>query len=57
VKEINAGPALVGYNEIPWDVRDNWGDYLANDVYLYTVIAKSTHGETIRAQGKLVVVK
>jgi hypothetical protein len=57
VKEIDAGPALVGYNEVPWDVRDNWGDYLANDVYLYTVIAKSTHGETIRAQGKLVVVK
>jgi len=57
VKEINAGPALVGYNEVPWDVRDNWGDYLANDVYLYTVIAKSNRGETVRAQGKLVVVK
>ena len=60
VKEINEdelGPIFIGKNitEYSWDGTDNFGDKLANGVYLYTVKAqingqdiehKSTDGDT-----------
>jgi hypothetical protein len=57
LQEINAGPALVGYNEVPWNVFDRFGQYLANDVYIYVVIARSVDGEQQTAKGKLMVLQ
>lgn len=37
IKEINAN-AIVGYNNISWDGKDNDGDYIANGTYLYKFI-------------------
>ncbi len=37
VKEINAN-AVIGYNSIGWDGKDNDGDYIANGVYLYKFV-------------------
>jgi hypothetical protein len=37
IKEINA-PAFIGYNVIPWDGKDDDGDYMANGTYLYKFI-------------------
>jgi hypothetical protein len=45
VKTFSGLPASIGYHEYPqsnigWDCRDEKGDYLANGVYFYKVIAK-----------------
>lgn len=37
IKEINS-PAIIGYNNIYWDGKDNDGDYIANGTYLYKFI-------------------
>ncbi len=37
IKEINT-PAVIGYNSIYWDGKDNDGDYIANGTYLYKFI-------------------
>ncbi|MEZ4937446.1 MAG: C25 family cysteine peptidase [Crocinitomicaceae bacterium] len=46
------GPIKVGKNisEYAWDGRDDWGDQLANGVYLYTVQMR-INGETIDHRG------
>ncbi|MCO4815376.1 MAG: hypothetical protein KC454_11730, partial [Flavobacteriales bacterium] len=54
VKEINEdelGPVQIGRNitEYAWDGTDQFGDPLANGVYLYRVIAK-INGEDIKAR-------
>ena len=43
---------------IPWDGRDKDGDILANGVYLYKIIVKTTDGRfSTEAYGKLSVVR
>ena len=54
IKEINEdelGPVQIGRNitEYAWDGTDQFGDPLANGVYLYRVIAK-INGEDIKAR-------
>ena len=52
VKEINMtelGPIHIGRNitEYAWDGRDEYGDILANGVYLYRVIVR-LNGQTLK---------
>ncbi|MFQ5632696.1 MAG: C25 family cysteine peptidase, partial [bacterium] len=42
IKTIENFFAIPGFNQIPWDGLDEDGDALANGVYLYKIIAKST---------------
>ena len=55
VKEIIT-PLNVGYNQIPWDARDNDGDFIANGVYLYKLVVEDDI-KTETAIQKLVVLK
>ena len=55
VREIlqdEIGPIKIGNNitQYAWDGRDEYGDQLANGVYLYRVIAK-INGEDIKNRG------
>jgi hypothetical protein len=55
VKTINF-PANIGYNQIPWDGRDDDGDYMANGVYLYKLIIEGNSKKETSIQ-KLVILK
>jgi hypothetical protein len=55
VKTINFVPN-IGYNRIPWDGRDDDGDYMANGVYLYKLIIDGTSGKETSIE-KLVILK
>ncbi|HMQ68056.1 MAG TPA: C25 family cysteine peptidase [Ignavibacteria bacterium] len=55
IKEIIYSPA-IGYNQIPWDGRDNDGDYIANGTYLYKFIVEDG-GYKETATQKLVVLR
>jgi hypothetical protein len=55
IKEIIA-PLNVGYNQIPWDIRDVDGDMIANGVYLYKMVVEDDI-KTETAIQKLVVLK
>lgn len=47
-----------GYNQIEWDLRDDDGDEIANNTYLYKVIATSVNtGKKAEKLGKLPVYK
>jgi hypothetical protein len=37
--------AFAGYNEFMWDGRDALGDRVANGIYIYRVVVKSSSGE------------
>lgn len=39
VKEISYTPK-IGFNQIPWDGRDNDGDFIANGTYLYKLVTE-----------------
>lgn len=45
--EADIGPLRIGTHqtEYAWDGRDDYGDELANGVYLYRVVAKDTQGK------------
>lgn len=45
--ELDLGPLHIGMHrtELAWDGRDQYGDRLANGVYLYRVIAKDAAGK------------
>jgi len=46
------------YVKIPWDGRDEDGDLLANGVYLYKVVVRTSDGSSsTEALGKLTIVK
>lgn len=55
VKTINF-PANIGYNQVPWDGRDDDGDYMANGVYLYRLIIEGSSKKEASTQ-KLVILK
>jgi len=55
IKEIIA-PLNVGYNQIPWDIRDTDGDMIANGVYLYKLVVEDDV-KTETAIQKLVVLR
>lgn len=48
--------ANIGYNQIPWDGRDDDGDYMANGVYLYKLIIDGNSGKEASIK-KLVILK
>lgn len=55
IKEISSS-AIVGYNSIYWDGKDNDGDYIANGTYLYKFIVQgNSQVETITQ--KLVILR
>jgi hypothetical protein len=49
-------PANIGYNQIPWDGRDDDGDYMANGVYLYKLILEGNSKKETSIQ-KLVILR
>lgn len=56
VKEINQnelGPLKIGTNrtDYTWDGTDDYGNKLANGVYLYRVVAKNANGEDFESFG------
>jgi len=55
VKTIEFVPN-IGYNRIPWDGRDEDGDYMANGVYLYKMIIDGISGKEASTK-KLVILK
>jgi hypothetical protein len=55
LETLSAGESFV---RVPWDGRDRDGDVLANGVYLYKVIAKTTDGRfSSEALGKVSVLR
>lgn len=55
VKTISFAPN-IGFNQIPWDGRDDDGDYMANGVYLYKLIIEGSNKKETSIQ-KLVILK
>lgn len=55
IKEINY-PAAVGYNQIPWDGKDDDGDYMANGTYLYKFVIQGNSSVETSVQ-KLVILR
>ncbi len=55
IKIINI-PAVIGYNNISWDGRDEDGDYIANGVYFYKLIVNADSKRETALQ-KLVVLR
>ncbi len=41
IRVLEAGERTPGFNQVPWDGRDEEGDVIANGVYLYRVLAQS----------------
>ncbi|MFN0158949.1 MAG: type IX secretion system sortase PorU [Bacteroidota bacterium] len=55
IETVSPGEPFV---QLPWDGRDRDGDVLANGVYLYKLVVKTTDGRfTSESLGKLAVVK
>ncbi len=55
VEAVSAGDPFVN---VPWDGRDRDGDILANGVYLYKIVVKTSDGRfTSESLGKLAVLK
>jgi len=49
-------PVNIGHNQIPWDGRDNDGDYVANGTYLYKLVIDDDLQTETKIQ-KLVILK
>jgi len=61
VKTFSDLPASIGYHEYPqsnigWDCRDEMGDYLANGIYFYKVIARKGSSKIEKIQ-KMAILK
>ena len=52
IRRINPQSKSAGYNFINWDGRDEYGDILANGVYLYRVKATNSN-ESVSTIGKI----
>ena len=56
IKTIGSTAAQAGYHEIPWDGRNDYGEKLANGVYLYRIVVNSGK-ETVSLVKKLAVLR
>jgi hypothetical protein len=57
IRTIQVGQAAQGYNESqPWRGKDQDGDWVANGVYLYKIVARA-EGKSAEAYGKVVVMR
>ncbi len=54
IRTVEAGNLQTGFNYVPWDGRDQYGDQIANGVYLYKVIESNDSGDRRETLGKLV---
>ncbi len=58
VHKIERENAIEKFVKIPWDGRDQEGDYLGNGVYLYKIIVSSLdNSKSSEALGKLALIK
>ena len=57
IKILNPIFCQVGFNKINWDGKDEFGNILANGVYLYKVNAINLEGEKINKVGRLAIFK
>jgi len=58
IKELVQNNIPDKFVTVPWDGKDNDGDYIANGTYLYKVIIKSTDGSFSNTNtGKLAKLK
>ncbi len=56
IKTIERSNCKVGYNQIRWDVRDDDGDRIANNTYIYKIKVKDpTTGKSKEKTGKMIV--
>ena len=56
IKTFQRVSARRGYNEEYWDGRDEYGNMLANGVYLYKIVVK-TEGKKLENYGKMAVLR
>ncbi|HTY08471.1 MAG TPA: type IX secretion system sortase PorU [Candidatus Edwardsbacteria bacterium] len=56
IRTVSAPSLPAGYNQVPWDGRDDDGDIPANGVYLYKVTMKNGNGEN-SVYSKLVIMR
>jgi len=47
----------AGLNEVEWDLSNDYGEDLANDVYLYFIHIKSANGKNLIGKNRLVYIK
>jgi flagellar hook assembly protein FlgD len=58
VQTLKRSNIVEQFVRIPWDGRDRDGDAIANGVYLYKIIAKTTDGRlSAETLGKLSILK
>ena len=57
IKILNPIFCQAGFNKINWDGKDEFGNILANGVYLYKVNAINLEGEKIYKIGRLAIFK
>jgi hypothetical protein len=50
-----SGPAQVGRNWLPWDMKDGEGDAIANGVYIYKISVRGSDGHTLSQTDRLVI--
>ncbi len=57
IREIENCSRQIGFNKVFWDGDDQWGEFVANDVYLYIVICEDQEGEKVVVKGKCVAMR
>jgi hypothetical protein len=57
IKEIESGASRPGFNFCVWDGRDEEGDWVANGVYIYKILAEDEEKKQMQAYGKAVVMR
>jgi Peptidase family C25/Propeptide_C25 len=58
IKEIKENNVDEKFVTVPWDGRDQYGDILANGVYLYKLTVKTTDGKYTKSElGKLAIIR
>ncbi|MFC1517942.1 Ig-like domain repeat protein [Candidatus Margulisiibacteriota bacterium] len=56
IKEFRGTPGEAGFNKIFWNLNDDQGFQVPNDVYIYVVVAKAD-GKVLRHKGKVAVLR
>jgi len=54
LQSLHGGFVEKGFNRIPWDGRDHYGEWPAAGIYMYTLSLKHDAGES-SCRGKLVI--